>query len=86
MCLYVLGFYLRFSRIEPMKANNKPRGEGGPRRLYKTKEVAKVWNISTNKIYDLVGLGILKPIVNMGKGWMWTGDEFEDADDYFERL
>ncbi|MDP3851290.1 MAG: helix-turn-helix domain-containing protein [Luteolibacter sp.] len=71
-----------------MKANNKPRGEGGPgpRRLYKTKEVAKVWNISTNKIYGLVGLGKLRPIVNMGKGWMWTGDEFGEDDDFFERL
>lgn len=57
----------------------------GPRRLYKTKEVAKVWNISTNKIYDLVNLGKLRPIINMGKGWMWTGDEF-GSDDFFERL
>lgn len=69
-----------------MSSKKQPVGEpGGPRRLYKTKEVASLWNISVNKIYDLVDLGKLRPITNMGKGWMWTGNEFGD-DRLFERL
>jgi hypothetical protein len=69
-----------------MKAIQKPSSQPiPPRRLYTTKEVAKLWNISKCSIYKLVPLGKLRPIINIGKGWMWTGEELGN-DGPFDRL
>ena len=65
-------------RNDMTKANDKE-----PIKLYSTKEVAKLWNISYWLIRDLVIAGKIRPLV-LGKGWKWTG--FELTEDKLERL
>lgn len=54
-----------------------------PMKLYSTKEIAKIWNISYWCIRDLVRDGKIRPIV-LGKGWKFTG--FELTEEILERL
>jgi len=54
-----------------------------PLKLYTTKEIAKIWNISYWCIRDLVLDGKIRPIV-LGKGWKFTGFELTEA--ILERL
>jgi excisionase family DNA binding protein len=54
------------------------------KRLYSTKEAAKMWGISYDKLLELVDEGRIRPIVGMGKGWRWDGSEFASVQ--FKRL
>ena len=56
----------------------------GPRRLYDTRQFAALCGISRWTIFAMVKDGKLKPIVGIGKGWKWAGDELATVD--FERL
>lgn len=55
-----------------------------PLKLFTTKEISKIWNISYWSIRSLVIDGTIKPIVGIGKGWYWTGMELKETD--LERL
>ncbi len=58
--------------------------QAGPQRLYDTKQVAALWGISRWTIFAMVKNGQLRPIVGIGKGWKWAGDELARVE--FERL
>jgi hypothetical protein len=53
-------------------------------RLYTTQQVADLWNISRWTVFALVKKGEIRPIVGIGKGWMWDGTELGMVK--FERL
>jgi predicted DNA-binding transcriptional regulator AlpA len=42
-----------------------------------TREISKRWGLSRNAIFRLVQEGKIRPIVGVGKGFLWTGDELE---------
>ena len=54
-------------------------------RLYGSKEVSVMWGLPKTAIYKLVNDGKLRPIVNMGKGYKWVGNEL-GSQLVFERL
>jgi hypothetical protein len=58
--------------------------ERKPIRLYSTKQAARLWGISYWRLRDLVLDGTIRPITNMGKGWMFDGLELNE--EVFERL
>jgi hypothetical protein len=50
-------------------------------RLYTTGEVADLWNLSYWRVRPLVLDGTIRPIIGMGKGWMFDGTELKAAID-----
>lgn len=65
-----------------MKPNEKEQKQ--PLRLYSMKEFEKLSGVSRWKIYELIKEGKIKPVVNMGKGFKFTGDELKP--EMLERL
>ena len=68
-------------QINKQKTNETDRID----RLYSSKEVSKMWGLPKTRIYKLVNDGQLRPIVNMGKGYKWVGNELA-VQLVFERL
>lgn len=58
--------------------------QDGPQRLYSMNQVATLWGISRWTIYAMIKKGKVKPIVGIGKGYKWKGDELANVE--FERL
>lgn len=59
--------------------------QGGQRvRLFSMKQACDEWGISRWKVYDLIKDGQITPIVNMGKGFKFTGYELKP--EMLERL
>jgi hypothetical protein len=53
-------------------------------RLYTAKLAAEKWGISYWSLRSMVEDGKIKPIIGIGKGWKFTGDELGEVE--FERL
>ncbi len=53
-------------------------------RLLSMKEACARWGVSRWWVYDRIKEGKMRPIVNAGKGYRWTGEEIQGVE--FERL
>ena len=42
-----------------------------------TRQFAAKCGLTRNKIFGLVQEGRIRPVVGLGKGFLWTGDELE---------
>jgi predicted DNA-binding transcriptional regulator AlpA len=67
----------------PMNAN-EAKQEGQRVRLFNMKQACDEWGISRWKVYEMIKAGEITPIVNMGKGFKFTG--FELKPEMLERL
>ena len=61
-----------------MTANN-----GDIPRLYKSRDMAEKWGISYNALREMVLSGKIRPIVGIGKSWLFDGSELKPV---LERL
>jgi predicted site-specific integrase-resolvase len=53
-------------------------------RLWNARDVAKKWGISYWSLRAMVESGKIRPIIGIGKGWKFTGNEISEV--VFERL
>ncbi len=68
-----------------MKTQTNTNNENAkPVKLLTTREAASLWNISRWTVFALVKKGDIRPIVGVGKGWRFIGDELNSVS--FERL
>ncbi len=57
--------------------------QGGILRLYKSREMAAKWGISYHALRELVISGKVRPIIGIGKSWLFDGTEINGV---LERL
>ena len=63
---------------------NQTKAEFTPFKLYTMKEFEKLTGVSRWTHYKLIEQGLIKPVINMGKGYKFKGDEFTET--LLERL
>ncbi len=69
--------------MEPMKAN-ETKQEARTERLFTAKGAAEKWGITYWALRAMVESGKIRPIIGIGKGWKFTGNELGDVQ--FDRL
>jgi hypothetical protein len=45
--------------------------------FFSTREISKKWGLSRNAIFRLVREGKIRPIIGIGRGFLWTGEEID---------